>query len=347
MSVKLEDIQNISNEVSSIVRAGLPLESGLAQSSTAQLSRLASMITKQLEDGVSPDKLVSDSPDHATRMLTAAVAVGVRSGRLADSIELMGNLASDLIGLRRRVLQSLSYPLIVLLVGILLFMTWIHWFLGKAYDLMTDRGSTGGLLPRLIEFDQHCWWWPLAIPIAVLLVAAWWTMTGRASSMAFRGPERILLLLPGVGAVVRDLQFYLLTRLLTQMIERKQPLHESLVLAGACSGSAGLEAACNRASRQVEAGVNAFPPVQEWQQGQLPPLLAACLNQPDGNEELLIRRLEGIAGHYRRRLNVNLTWLRHVVPVAMFVIIGGSTVALFSLAFFWPVVEVYRSVLPV
>ncbi|HAD58123.1 MAG TPA: hypothetical protein DCG12_02590 [Planctomycetaceae bacterium] len=347
MSVKLEDIQNISNEVSSIVRAGLPLESGLAQSSTAQLSRLASMITKQLEDGVSPDKLVSDSPDHATRMLTAAVAVGVRSGRLADSIELMGNLASDLIGLRRRVLQSLSYPLIVLLVGILLFMTWIHWFLGKAYDLMTDRGSTGGLLPRLIEFDQQCWWWPLAIPIAVLLVAAWWTMTGRASSMAFRGPERILLLLPGVGAVVRDLQFYLLTRLLTQMIERKQPLHESLVLAGACSGSAGLEAACNRAARQVEAGVNAFSPVQEWQQGQLPPLLAACLNQPDGNEELLIRRLEGIAGHYRRRLNVNLTWLRHVVPVAMFVIIGGSTVALFSLAFFWPVVEVYRSVLPV
>ena len=139
-------------------------------------------------------------------MLTAAVAVGVRSGRLADSIELMGNLASDLIGLRRRVLQSLSYPLIVLLVGILLFMTWIHWFLGKAYDLMTDQGSTGGLLPRLIEFDQQCWWWPLAIPIAVLLVAAWWTMTGRASSMAFRGPERILLLLPGVGAVVRDLQ---------------------------------------------------------------------------------------------------------------------------------------------
>ena len=347
MSVKLEDIQNISNEVSSIVRAGLPLESGLAQSSTAQLSRLASMITEQLEDGVSPDKLVSDSPDHGTRMLTAAVAVGVRSGRLADSIELMGNLASDLIGLRRRVLQSLSYPLIVLLVGILLFMTWIHWFLGKAYDLMTDRGSTGGLLHRLIEFDQQCWWWPLAIPIAVLLVAAWWTMTGRASSMAFRGPERILLLLPGVGAVVRDLQFYLLTRLLTQMIERKQPLHESLVLAGACSGSAGLEAACNRASRQVEAGVNAFSPVQEWQQGQLPPLLAACLNQPDGNEELLIRRLEGIAGHYRRRLNVNLTWLRHVVPVAMFVIIGGSTVALFSLAFFWPVVEVYRSVLPV
>ena len=79
MSVKLEDIQNISNEVSSIVRAGLPLESGLAGSSSTRISQLASTITDRLAEGEAPEVLVSEVPDHATRMLTAAVAVGVRS----------------------------------------------------------------------------------------------------------------------------------------------------------------------------------------------------------------------------------------------------------------------------
>lgn len=345
MSVKLEDIQNISNEVSSIVRAGLPLESGLAGSSSTRISQLASTITDRLAEGEATEVLVSEAPDHATRMLTAAVAVGVRSGRLADAIELMGNLAGDLIGLRRRVLQSLSYPLAVLLIGILLFMTWIHWFLAKAYDLMTDRGSTGGLLHRLIEFDQQFWWWPIAIPAVLIIILMWWTATGRASSMAFRGPERLLLLFPGVSAVVRDLQFYLLTRFVIQMVERQRPLAESLVLAGACSGNAQLESACSQAARKVEAGVEAFEIPDRWRPGMLPPLLAASLQQAETSEEQILQRLRGTAGHYHRRLNVNLAWLQHVVPAAMFVIIGGGTVALYSLAFFWPVVEVYRSVI--
>lgn len=142
--------------------------------------------------------------------------------------------------------------------------------------------------------------------------------------------------------MIRDLQFYTLTRIIELMIAQQMELSEALLLAGGCTGNPALDRASRQAAERVSAGESPVSGTQlKWRPGRLPPLLSTCLTQAS-NEAQFLSHLRGVASHYHRRLQVNVTWLQHVVPVAMFVVIGGGTALLYGLTVFWPVAELYQ-----
>lgn len=350
MSVTLQDISNLSAEVKALVNAGLPLEANLADAGTGhgrRLEKLTQMISDELSSGQSLDETIRREHAGAPRMLAAAVAAGVRTGRLGEAVEMLGDMADDLVELRRRILQSISYPLTVAAMGLLLFCLFVRTFLYRVDLLLADHTLDNSVLHYFVEADRNYWWWPMAIPAFGGLCVLLWVFSGRAASMAFRGPEKLMLLLPGVRGMIRDLRFYNLARMFSMMVEREIPLHEALQLAGACCGNDSLDRACHAAALQIEKG---NPPaagnVLDWQPGRLPPLLAAGLQQLNLQESQLRERLQAITGYYRRRLHVSILWLKNIVPIAMFVIIGGGSVVLYALSVFWPVAEIYRHLAP-
>ena len=78
----------------------------------------------------------------------------------------------------------------------------------------------------------------------------------------------------------------------------------------------------------------------------MPPLLMVCLQQTGLNENQLLERLNGVSGYYRRRVHTSIIWLKNVIPVAMFLTIGGGTVLIYGFTVFWPVTEIYHFVAP-
>lgn len=349
MSVTLDDIRNLSAEVNSLVQAGLPLEANLAEAGSghsAKLEKLTAAISADLQGGKSLEETIKEQSVGAPRMLAAAVAAGVRTGRLGQSVEMLGDMANDLIELRRRILQSISYPLTVVAVGLLMFSIFIRAFLQRVDLMLNDHSMSSPALQSFISWDREYWWWPMVLPLAGIAAIAFWVISGRAASMAFRGPERLLFMLPGVPGMIRDLQFYSLSRMFSLMIERQLPLPEALELAGASCGNKGLDTACRNAAQNVQQGRLPAAPEKNWNAGELPPLLAATLRQASVPVEEFQQRLRGITGYYRRRLNVSILWLRNIVPIAMFIIIGGGSVVLYALSVFWPVAEIYQNISP-
>ncbi len=352
MSVSLEDIQNLSVEVQALVKAGLPLESNLADAGMGhgnRLQELTKSISARLSNGESLDDTIRQNQIGAPRMLSAAIAAGIKTGRLAESIEMLGDMANDLVDLRRRIMQSITYPLTVVAMAILLFCLFIRGFLIRVDALLNDPIPNGAhsVLQNLIHWDARYWWWPFILPVIGALCLGVWVFSGRASSMAFRGPERLLFVLPGVSGMIRDLQFYNLARMLSLMIDRQLPLSESLQLAGACSGSRALDFACQSSAAEIEQGnVAQSYRNSNWKPGMLPPQFLACLRNSSLTEGQFQMRLRSASAYYRRRLSVSILWLRNIVPIAMFVIIGGGSVALYAMTVFWPVAEIYRHIVP-
>jgi general secretion pathway protein F len=350
-SVTLEDIRNLSAEVQALVAAGLPLETNLAKAGRGygrRLEQLTETISTSLSEGQSLEDTIRDNKIGAPRMLAAAVAAGVQTGQLGGTIEMLGNLADDLVDLRQRVLQSMTYPLTIVAMAMLLFLISIRHFLNAVGRTLNDAAAQStSTFQYIIALDAEYWWWPLVFPAVCLFLAMMWVFSGRADSMAFNGPEKVLLLLPGVGSMIRDLQFYSLTRMLSLMVERELPLSDSLLLAGACCGNAGLDTACQRTANELQKGNIPVPgSTENWRPGNLPPLLMACIRNCSQKEHLFNERLGSVVGYYDRRLSVSVSWLRNIIPIAMLLVVGGGTVALYGLTVFIPITELYRFLTP-
>lgn len=347
--LSLEDIQHLSDEISHLVRAGMPLEESLAKAGKGRGRRfqaVAEAISNGLNRGEPLQMLVDQQAVGAPRMLASAVGAGVRSGDLGMAVELMGDFAADVVLLRNRLFQSAMYPLTILAVASLLIVIVIQ----HALDVFLETIVSWNIpihswLRWFLEFNRDVPGWTLFFPIAGFLVLLLWTVSGRAAAMTFRGPERLLLLLPGVRSLVRDLQTYTVVRMMSLLIERGLPLQEALILAGGASGSSRLEHACRNSAARIETGQSAVDSDRsaEFAGKGLPPLLRVSLKQVERDEERLVHRLRSVAEFYRNRLERNATWIRLTMPVLMFVMVGGGTVLAYGMMVFWPMTEIYSN----
>lgn len=347
-SLTLEDIQHLSDEVRLLVRAGLPLEQHLAAAGRGHSSRLQE-VTQAIADGLgqghSLQQVVEQSGVGASRMLASAVAAGVRTGDLATTIEMMGDFAGDLELLRRQIFAAMIYPATILTLAYALFALVVRHGLIQIRAMILDfQISVHPVLEQLMQWNETHPEWLWFPPAAALIVVTVWLGSGRAAAMEFRGPERLLLLLPGISGVIRDMRFYTLTRMLSLLIEKQVPLPDALLVAGSTCGSDDLDRACRQTAEQVRNGTaSGILPGSRWRRGQLPPLLRACLQQTATDGDRFHIRLKAITEHYRTRLEFNTAWLTAVLPCLLLVIIGGGTVLLYASSVFWPVIEIYRS----
>ena len=349
--LSLEDMQALSEEISHLVRAGMPLEESLAQAGMGRGARLTHVM-KKLSDGLNQGKplpeLIQQESVGAPRMLASAIGAGIQSNSLSLAVEMMGDFAADVIDLRNRLLQAAAYPLSVVLIAsallILFVQNTLEMFLETilSWDLHVNT-----VLMTLLEWNKAAPWWTYVVPVSLLMLVGFWIVSGRAATMAFRGPEKIFLLLPGVRPLVRDLQNYTLTRMLSLLADRGLTLPDALTLAGGASGSAKLERACNEVSAKIRSGdgissSNAANGPQAYRRYALPPLLDVCLQQVQYSEDRLVLRLRTIADFYRNRLERNFAWLRLLMPFVMFVVVAGGCALFYSVMVFWPAAELYR-----
>ena len=350
--LSLEDMQALSEEISHLVKAGMPLEESLAQAGMGRGKRLMHVM-QTLSDGLSQGQtlpeLIERESIGAPRMLASAIGAGIQSNSLSLAVEMMGDFAADIVDLRNRLLQAAAYPLtVVLIASVLLIM-----FVQKTLELFLETVQSWNLdvnwvLLQLLECNKAAPWWTYIFPVGLTMLTGFWMISGRAATMAFQGPERIFLLLPGVRALVRDLQNYTLTRMLSLLTDRGITLPEALTLAGGASGSVRLERACQEMSQNIRRGDGIGPSFQtaatsgKSRRFLLPPLLDVCLQQVQHSEDRLVLRLRAVADFYRNRLERNFSWLRLLMPVVMFVVVAGGCALLYSAMVFWPAAELYR-----
>lgn len=358
MSLSLDDIQSLAEEIRHLVEAGLPLETALSSAAAgrgARLQKVADEITAELGRGRSLEQIVASQQIGPARMLCAALGAGIQSNSLPLTIELMGDFASDLIELRGRLLQAAAYPLIVVALAGLLLTGILSTTLQQMLAMISEwQLPVNRWLLSLLELHQAAPWWTWLIPVGLVMVVCLWTMSGRAAAMSFRGPERLLLLIPGIGTLVRDLRYYTLARMLSLLTERGVPLTESLVLSGATSGSRRLDAACQTLATTLRGGgltravtvpngaTSSGKPASSLVPPGLPALLGICLIQTSQSEERLVRRLRSVALFYRHRLERNASWIRLLLPLVLFVVVGGGTALMYCGIVFWPVTEIYQ-----
>lgn len=353
MQNSLDDIKIFCDEAAALVKAGLPLDGIAGTSSKVSARRLQTLVEdvqKQTADGKSVSQIIDSVDSKTERLITATVAAGLASGQLQYGLEMLGDVAADVKVMRQRLKAALIYPAVIMVIAAGLFSFFIrHFLVVTATAMQQPYGSLSPVLQTLVTWDQQYWWWPISIPIAMVLLVVIPLFCNPAGIINLRGTENLVKLIPGVRPVLTSLQFYHASRILSLLIHNNVPLNEALIIAGTCSERTGLNFAFRKVAKDLESGKpisgtqSSESQNQGWRSGQLPPLLAVALKDSDSSEARLKLSLTGVTSHYHRRLETGLMILRQYVPVGLTVFLAGTTVLLYSVAVFWPMVELYNS----
>jgi general secretion pathway protein F len=329
MSLSLEQLIAVNDEVAGLVRAGVPLELGLRQvavDSSGQLRRVSSDLAAALNRGESLPQALDSCGHGFPPVYRAIVEAGLKARNLPRALEAVAGFAQSALELRRQLALAMIYPLIVVAIAYGLFVL----FLMHIEPAWTDT-LAGFHYPQTWSLQAMSWlrerlrWWAPTVPIvAALALAIVWFRAWR-TSVGGRG-------LIG-GRVFRMVHVANFAELLGILVEQDVPLTEGLPLAAEATSDRALQADCRVITERVSAGLPLAQAVADRR--SLPPLLRWLL-QATETSPTLAAALQQAAETYRARAASRAEWLKVSLPLFATIVIGGGATTLYALTLFLP-----------
>lgn len=333
----LDDLIALNDEIAALVRAGVPLEAGLANLGSdmpGRLGQFALALSRRMVRGESLAQAISADARQLPPAYRAVVEAGVRAGRLPAALEAVAASTRRLSETYRITTITAIYPLLVVVAawGSLVFFACVlapH--LATTFQAFTAPGHH--FFADLARAGDSAWYWGPVVPVAVLLLAAIW----RLGNARHRWVELFFSWTPWTHRMLHCSHTATFLEVLALLVENQTPLPEAVVLAAEASG----DRQTLRAARQLAAalqngltrcnGTPTFPPLVTWL------LLAA------GRDGALLPALRHAAASYHRRARHQADLLRVFLPVFLTIAVGGTVTALYALTLFGPYTAMLHS----
>jgi general secretion pathway protein F len=338
-AVSLDQLIALNDEMAALVRAGIPLEQGLAglgRDLRGRLGEIAGRLGERMKAGESLLEIVAGDDRTFPPAWCAVVEAGVRSGRLSAALEGLSTTARRVAEYRRAVVTALIYPLVVLCLAYCLLLFTLIWFvpgLAAAHDSLTS--SSDRVLAAIAGLGRTApWWAPWPPLIVAALLAGGWYRSGR---VIYGAVERSVPgFRPSVRQVLRDGRTATFAEILAMLVKQGVPLDQAVALAGDASGDGGLRTAAKEIAARLRSGESVTG--SDAAASRIPPLLAWLLlgGAPHAS---LAETLALVAEQYRQRAARTVTWTAVYLPIVLTAVLGGTVTFVQGLAVFGPVIR--------
>jgi general secretion pathway protein F len=342
--VTLEELMALNDEIIALVRAGVPLEIGLAElgeDRAGVLGRLASRLAARLSRGESLPVALDHEDMGLPRSYRVIVEAGLRAGRLTAALEGVSQLALRMSDLRRRIGLAMVYPLIVLMLAYGLFLlTCMHLAPRMKWAFEGFNAGTSQIYDLLIEIGRQAGTWGWVFPVILVALIFWWRKTEEGGFLGNGTPSGMASYCPGIRKIAKYYRYSQFADLLALLIEHDVPLQEAIVLAGEATNDLAIQDAARAIAEATSrgwilsggsSGHAGFPPFLHW--------LITRREEQTG----MVSALRAAADMYRRKALVMIEWIKVAFPVAAAVLIGGTATLLYVLTVFWPYTELLNN----
>ncbi len=247
----------LSRQIAGLTRAGLPLAAGLAALSEelprGRLRRSMADLAHALEAGAPLDQAIGDQKETIPPHLRGLVVAGVRSGRVGDVLARFSGFAGLGVNLKRRLVLSLAYPLLTLMITLGLYFFVSTFTVRQFESIFKDFGiPLPGMTIFIIMGSRFInrVSGPLGTVVLVLVVA-WLAARLLLKPAVRRSLSTQLPLFGPIWAATRLSEF---CHFLALLLEGQLPLPEALRLTGEGLEDSSMERACAVMASEVESG---------------------------------------------------------------------------------------------
>jgi type II secretory pathway component PulF len=342
--ISVDQLIALSDEMSALVRAGVPLDKGLVAAGRDLRGRagaLATRLGERIERGEALDAALAADGRPVPAFYRAVIEAGLRTGRLPTALEGLATYGRSFAETRRMIGLALIYPLMVLMLGYGLFVVFVVLIaprISAAFEGF-HLGQTRSLA-ALGWLGANLVYWVPVVPILLVVLLALWMRSGLAATLRPGGLTGLLRFIPGLGSILLLAQSADFADLLSLMVEHGVPLDAGIELAAEAAGAPGLRTAATGLAEGLRRG-DPLPVLTVESRG-LPPMLRWVL-ATTGARGALAPALRHAAATYRRRALRKAEAIQTILPTLMLFTIGVTAAIVYTVSVIQPIVTLWYS----
>lgn len=319
-----DDLVLFNVQLARMVQVGIPLVAALntlaQQTGNPRLQRAIGEIAKDVEAGSSFSEALTRHPAMFSPLFVSMVRSGEVSGKLDEILRRLAVLAKRQADLREQLKTALTYPALLLIVGIGIMTFLITGIIPQFMKIFLEAGVPLPLPTQLLyqasQLLRHS-----GVVIAGATFACGiglrWSLRTPAGS---RRLDTILLKLPVVGDLVRKVALSRMARTLETLFSSGVPVLESLAIAEQTCGNAVIAEVCQAAQVSVKQGGSMSEPMRTSR--EVPPMVVQMIaaGESSGTTDHM---LSEIAEHYEELIQHGIKRATTFIEPVMLMVMGG------------------------
>lgn len=341
--IRADDLESLNNLLASLLKSGLPLESGLkavASEWPGHAGCVLRQLTERLSQGESLESALTYFSDSLPVEYVSLVRAGQRTGRLGQILNDLARLARLREETRQVAVVAMIYPLIVACFAVVLGLFLLRNCIPLIQEVMIDGSlPQPGILQTLSSFGVKLQ--QVLTPSRILagivggfclsMILAW-----RFGHFAEKFAER----LPVLGRAWRDWRTAHWAELMAMLLENETPEPEALELSAVAYYDRKLAERLTALATHIRSGHR--PNYEDWRGCGLPAVAIWAMNW-SGPLENRVSSLRMMAASYSNNARHRMALSFSVIPLIMLVTIGGLFTLFYGLLLFLPITSLYRS----
>ena len=332
----LDRLIGLGEEISALVRTGLPLEESLlliSQTARGEVAKHLRGLAEQLGTGQSLAEAIRSDPIFPP-VYAAVVESGIKSGNLSAALDSLTDCIRSLRDTRLFLLRATLYPLVLFTTLWLVFVFLVLFVVPQFVSFFEAYDKTFFLFDAvhvLTGSTVALWSFVLGIPVLVWAGYVGWAIQSAKSDLIQSvGNATLFRWLPWVGRAAIETQKAAFARILAMLIRSSVPLDQAFLLAAkSCNERYWSQDSIEALRRRiVEGHANAYP------QSAVSPLIEWSLGISD--ETMLLEGVDHYAAMAKTRASLLLTKCEMFLPATLTLIIAVLTGACYVLTVFAP-----------
>ncbi|MAC11540.1 type II secretion system inner membrane protein GspF [Novosphingopyxis sp. YJ-S2-01] len=327
-----------TRQLSSLIQVS-PLEEALRTISRQNEKEQVRDILGNVHSGVLEGQRLSEAmkrePKSFPPLYRAMVSAGETSGSLPQIAERLANLLERQAEMRGKLIGALAYPIVLAIVAMLVVVGLMVSVVPRVVEQFDNVDQQLPLITRIvigISAFLAAYWWVIALLMVALGVLLWRML----KEPKFRyGFDAMLLRLPLLGRLLRDLHAARMARTMSTMVASRLPVLEGLRLTSQTVRNSVLKEATEGIVEAIRGGGSLSGAMRSA--GVFPPLLVylAASGESSGQLDTMLER----AADYLEREFDNFTSTALSLLEPLIIVVMGGMVAVIILSILLPILQ--------
>lgn len=340
-SVKEEVVVRFIKDLAVLIKASVPLVKSLDVLARQQRDRNFNSIVRNLarsvDSGISFSNSLKRYPSLFDMLLISMISAGEASCSLGEVLGRIARHKEKELQLRKKIKSIMIYPCIVIFIATLI-VSFLFLFIIPKFESVFSSAFNGSELPwatRLIIAGSHSFR-ELSILLLVILVGLFLII----KFVEKRVKDKMILKLPLVGYVIRDINIALFSRMLGTLLANGVPLTESLKISENIATNYAIKNSLMRTRKQVEDGELLSNTIES--EAVFPGMAIGMIHVGEETgtlSDMLLEVASKLEDDIEQAIERMTSILEPLMTLLLAVIIGSIVIALFL-----PIVNVMNSI---